>query len=124
MSIIGTWFRRPEPASGGRAVAEDLVDHWLTPDLLTTLGSLHEAPPAVATAAVQLLPFGSRAALEELGLARPGDTGTGPVVLTPLAYEVMAVAAERAQTEPDDADEWTRAARRAAFPDRARRRRQ
>jgi hypothetical protein len=122
MDAIRAWFHRPEPSSGRRAEAVDIVAHWLTPDLVLTLGSLHEAPPAVADAVVQLLPFGSRAALEELGLALPGtdgaDRGRRPVTLAPLAYEVMAVASARIEP-PAEADEWTRLAQRAAHPGQA-----
>jgi hypothetical protein len=123
MDAIRAWFHRPEPSSGRRAEAVDIVAHWLTPDLVLTLGSLHEAPPAVADAVVQLLPFGSRAALEELGLALPGtdgaDRGRRPVTLAPLAYEVMAVASARIEPGPAEADEWTRLAQRAAHPGQA-----
>jgi hypothetical protein len=97
------------------------VLRYLTPDLRETLANLHGAPRSVAEATVQLLPFGSRAALEavEPPLAvAGGDPGGGerhrPLTLTPFAYEVIAAAAAAADADPAGVDEWTLRAERAA----------
>jgi hypothetical protein len=93
---------------------------FLHPDLCATLASLHGAPRSVAEATVQLLPFGSRAALETLNppLAIAGecldDEGHRALTLTPFAYEVMAAAAAAAEAEPQAVDEWSERARLAA----------
>src|ERR1700733_13180112 len=50
---------------GPRRSASEVLE-FLHPDLSATLASLHEAPKSVAEATAQLLPFGSRAALESL----------------------------------------------------------
>jgi hypothetical protein len=113
------WLRKPARSPEDRSQAASVLP-WLTPDLVDTLASLHEAPPAVANAVTQLLPFGSRAALEDQQLAVEEPTvtvGTGDVeraslALTPLAFEVMALAAERASDETQN--EWARRAERAA----------
>jgi hypothetical protein len=79
--------RDPGPARSAADVLE-----FLHPDLRTTLASLHGAPKSVAEATVQLLPFGSRAALETLTppLAHAGecidDEGHRALTLTPFAY--------------------------------------
>lgn len=98
------------PTGAERSVLGALA--FLTPRLQATLASLHEAPESVAEAAVQLLPFGSRAALEAMDppLAVAGrDRGDGwrPLSLTPFAYEVMAAAAaaESADRE-DETPDW------------------
>ena len=61
-----------------------------------TLASLHGAPASIAQATIQLLPFGSRAALQTLGLATLGRAidadGHRTLTLTSFAYEVMAEA--------------------------------
>jgi len=93
---------------------------FLHPDLCATLASLHGAPRSVAEATVQLLPFGSRAALETLNppLAIAGecidDEGHRAITLTPFAYEVMAAAAAVAEADPQAIDEWSDRARLAA----------
>jgi hypothetical protein len=93
---------------------------YLHPDLCATLASLHGAPRSVAEATVQLLPFGSRAALETLDppLAIAGecidDEGHRRLALTPFAYEVMAAAAATAEADPQAVDEWSERARLAA----------
>lgn len=81
---------------------------WLTPSLIGVLASLHGAPRDLAEAAVQLLPFGSRTALEIRGLAEPvGDEVNGyrTLRLTDLAFEVMAEAAMAAESTPEAVDE-------------------
>ena len=117
MSNRRSWFTRPgTPAVNNNDIAE--VIDYLTPDLQATLAGLHDAPPAVATAVVQLLPFGSRAALGELGLAvtcgPDSDATRRSVMLTPLACQVMAELAARAVADPGGVDEWTRQAQLAA----------
>ena len=90
---------------------------FLPPDLCATLASLHGAPRSVAEATIQLLPFGSRAALESTDLAvatgGPSDRHR-PLALTSLAYEVMAYAAAAADADPNGVEEWSSRAQRAA----------
>jgi hypothetical protein len=94
-----------------RAPAEIL--DYLGPRLIHVLASLDGAPEAVCQATVQLLPFGSRAALEVTGLAVRGDeideAGHVSLTLTPLAFEVMSVAAahlEQSATAAADLADW------------------
>lgn len=117
MSNRKSRFTRPAtPAANNDDIAE--VIDYMTPDLQATLAGLHDAPSAVATAVVQLLPFGSRAALGELGLVvtcgSASDATRRSVALTPLAYQVMAELAARAVADPGGVDEWTRQAQLAA----------
>lgn len=97
---------QPPPRS-----ATDIL-RFLTPRLIDTLASLHGTPESVAEAAVQLLPFGSRAALEALTppLAVCGEpvdgSGRRSLSLTPFAYEVMAAAAARVADEGEPAPDW------------------
>jgi hypothetical protein len=106
-------------APGPTRSATDVLE-FLHPDLCATLASLHGAPKSVAEATVQLLPFGSRAALETLTppLANAGecidDEGHRALTLTPFAYEVMAAAAAAAVANPQAVDEWSERARQAA----------
>jgi len=123
--------KRDQPGGSAGVNAIEALE-YLTPDLCATLASLHEAPPAVAEATVQLLPFGSRAALETLTppLAVEGEPigegGHRSLKLTPFAYDVMAAAAAATHADPQAIDEWTQraeaahaAAQRAAdFPRR------
>ena len=98
------------------------VLRFLHPDLCATLASLHGAPRSVAEATIQLLPFGSRAALEAtdppLAVAAGGHGDESrdhrPLALTPFAYEVMAHAAAAADADPAGVEEWSRRAQRAA----------
>src|SRR5690349_14332879 len=97
MDTIGSSGTRRE------LVAVDAL-RFLTPDLVDFLADLHGAPAAIAVAAVQLLPFGSRAALLATGLATSrdepdGNARQGRLQLTPLAFEVMAEAAARGDQE-------------------------
>ena len=110
----GAGLAAPEGAGDKIEVAE-LLD-WLVPDLKITLAGLDGAPEAVATAVVQLLPFGSRASLISLGLAKkqPGDQPCAVLELTPLAYQVMAAAAAEAEADLGDVDDWLQQARDAA----------
>ena len=67
---------------------------YLPARLIVILAGLHGASTRVAEATVQLLPFGSRAALEAADMAVGRDVkGVRVLTLTPLAYEVMAEAA-------------------------------
>ncbi|RZU52129.1 hypothetical protein EV385_3971 [Krasilnikovia cinnamomea] len=80
---------------------------FLTPDLLEFLADLYGAPASIAQGAVQLLPFGSRAALLATGLVTALDDGDGPaheeiLQLTDLAFEVIAMAASAAASEQID----------------------
>ena len=99
------------------------VFEWLPPDLQTTMASLDGAPEPIATAVIQLLPFGSRAALITLGLAQPQADDTHPaavVELTRLAFAVMQVCAIAAEANPDAVNDWLQQAREAAsFTDEA-----
>ena len=92
---------RPD-GHGGRVAAD--VIRFLTPALVDFLVDLRGAPASIAQAAIQLLPFGSRSALLATGLATCPDrgeeaSGAGRLQLTPLAYEVMAEAAGRADQD-------------------------
>lgn len=71
------------------------ITRSLTPDLAASLADLHGAPRPLAQAMVQLLPFGSRAALEVLGLAvwrdaADDEAGERRLELTAAAFDVMA----------------------------------
>jgi hypothetical protein len=104
---------RPPLGSDDTLSARDVLA-FLHPDLCATLASLHGAPRSVAEATAQLLPFGSRAALETLNppLAIAGrvvdEEGHRPLTLTPFAYEVIA------EADPDAVDGWTKRAEAAA----------
>jgi hypothetical protein len=85
---------------------------FLTPDLLAVLASLYGVSRSLANTTVQLLPFGSRAALEMLD---PPLAVSGPVIdaegrrgltLTDFAYEVIAEAKSAAEEHPDAVSEW------------------
>jgi hypothetical protein len=89
---------------------------FLSPQLISVLAGLDGAPDSVAQATVQLLPFGSRAALEATGLAVLGEDidGHGHRVLhlTPAAFRAMTAAADYLESSTDDfADLDARAAR-------------
>jgi hypothetical protein len=68
-----------------------------SPRLISILASLVGAPKPICQATIQLLPFGSRAALEATGVAQTGpevdQAGHRGLVLTPLAFEVIEAAA-------------------------------
>ena len=110
--------QRPCPEDGVPPLDAVEILAWLTDDLRSTLASLHQAPASLAAAVAQLLPFGSRAALIELGLAerQTGDSTAPAAVLelTPLAYEVMQAAALADETDSAGVEEWIRQAERAA----------
>jgi hypothetical protein len=101
------------PTSDGQDRYADILC-FFTPDLVDFLADLHEAPASLAQATVQLLPFGSRAALVATGLAtlRDGVSEDGRLQLTPLAFAVMAEAAESKQR--DEISQLTERARTVA----------
>lgn len=103
-----------KPVDAGRPAASCLdpaveVLRWLTPSLLGVLASLHGAPRELAEASIQLLPFGSRTALEDRGLAEALDDeaagGYRALRLTEFAFAVMAAAASAAESSPASVDE-------------------
>ena len=100
----------------GSQADPDAILEWFTPDLVDIVASLDEAPVSLANAVVQLLPFGSRAALEDQGLvtreAAPPGGGSPTLRLTPLGLQVMAAAAARAADATQA--EYVRRAERAA----------
>jgi hypothetical protein len=71
---------------------------FLPPDLVSFLASLDGVEPSIANAAVQLLPFGSRTALEVLDpplavVGEPIDAlGHRTLILTAFAWKVIAEA--------------------------------
>jgi hypothetical protein len=98
----------PSPLAPSPVGPPEEVLRWLTPSLLGVLASLHGAPRDLAEASIQLLPFGSRAALEDRGLAVPvGDEADGfrALRLTDFAFDVMAAAAAAAESSPASVDE-------------------
>src|SRR5690349_9257250 len=121
---LGSRWR--EVADRGSVRSAEGVLDFLHADLRTTLASLYGAPKSVAEATVQLLPFGSRAALETLNppLAVYGepidDEGHRALMLTPFAYEVMAAAAAAAESDPEAVENWGERAKVAARAVRAR----
>lgn len=88
------WKRRDRVQSVALAQEAKQVLPWLTPELRSLLAGLNSAPPSVAEAVVQLLPFGSRAALLDQGVTA-GESASGAVSITPLGYAVMELAAEQ-----------------------------
>ncbi|MDD7939293.1 hypothetical protein PHK61_12790 [Actinomycetospora lutea] len=118
---ISRWWSRVRPQQSTTDEHESAADAlaFLPPEAQDVLASLHGAPPTVCQAVVQLLPLGSRIALEQNGLARqrdvPGDHYR--LVLTSKAFEVMEVAAACAEgydletdIEDDELDQRARAA--------------
>ena len=122
MKIPTTPWTRPSAQAPAPAASQDAraTLSWLTPDLVTTLAALHEAPPAVAQAVAQLLPFGSRAALEDLGIITcdgpPDGAGRCRLEVTSFGYAVMAAAAERGEQDPERLSDWTERFDRAVDP--------
>ena len=98
------------PDGGGRRWTAADVLPFLHEDLSATLASLDGAPASIAQATIQLLPFGSRAALETLGLVTLGHAvdadGHRTLTLTSFAYEVMAEAAAADEADPEGVRNW------------------
>ncbi|BFU45658.1 hypothetical protein [Krasilnikovia sp. MM14-A1004] len=94
---MATVERRPAECPDRLSVAEAVP--FLTPDLLEFLTDLYGAPTSIAQSAIQLLPFGSRAALLATCLVTAHADGNGQkrgeiLQLTDLAFEVMATPAD------------------------------
>ena len=91
------------------------VLEFLSPRLINILAGLQGAPNSVTQATVQLLPFGSRAALESTGVAERCEDvdGRGHHILrlTPLGFEVIEEAASFLEGSSDVDDLEVRAAR-------------
>jgi hypothetical protein len=112
---------RTSQGSGGsdplsEQAAIDVIP-YLIPDLRATLASLAGAPRAVAQATAQLLPLGSRMALEALGLAvwneGPDQYGVNGLTLTDLAFNVAEELAAEAEDDSAGFTDWTERARQA-----------
>lgn len=108
-----------QAVAGEQRTAVDVLP-FLPPDLVGVLASLHGTPRLLAEATIQLLPFGSRAALEEM---KPPLATTGPMIdaeghrslqLTDFAYEVMAEAAAAAEANPQAVNAWAERAHAVA----------
>jgi len=133
ISTIRNWLRRAHDESAPTdsavgSVSTARVLNVLPQDTVITLAGLYEAPPSVTQAVVQLLPFGSRAALATYGVVVEspiaGDaTNIKSLSLTPFGFEVITAAARKLGYAPADvgedvaslqelADRWER----AAFP--------
>lgn len=103
---------RPD-ASGDRRCSAAEVLKYLPPDLLAVLASLHGVPRSLANATIQLLPFGSRTALEcmDPSLADPGPAtssdGHRSLILTDFAFDVIAEAHAAAEANPKAVSDWT-----------------
>jgi len=91
---------------------------FLPPPLVGVLAGLQGSPESVTQAAIQLLPFGSRAALESTGMVVTGEDidGRGHYVLrlTPLGLAVIDEAADSLDALAEDADLDIRAAQALA----------
>ena len=95
---------RPGQTSAGLSAAEVL--EYLPADLIAILASLHGAPKSLAQATIQLLPFGSRAALEEMQPALASADGPASsdgfrrLTLTDFAFAVIAEASAAQDADP------------------------
>jgi hypothetical protein len=82
---------------------EETLD-YLSPRLVCSLAELH-APESVIQTVIQLLPFGSRAALESTGMVVRGEDVGGHahhvLRLTPLGLRVIEEAAHPGMAAPD-----------------------
>ena len=116
---MGNTSDEEQSVSGGLRTAAEALN-YLPPDLIGVLASLHGAPRSLAEATIQLLPFGSRAALEEmqppLAIAGPATDPEGhrSLQLTDFAFEVMAEAAAVAAANPQVVSDWTERAEAVA----------
>jgi hypothetical protein len=99
------------PTVGVRSAVEVL--NFLPPDLIEVLAGLCGTSRAQANATIQLLPFGSRAALESMDppLAEPGPAVEGSeyrtLELTDFGFEVIAEARSVSPNRPRVATDWT-----------------
>lgn len=110
------------PAQGmSQANAEAVVPpspdllRGLNPRLRRVLAGLYGAPHSIAEATIQLLPFGSRAALEaeELAVLEKDEGGQEFLRLTPRAYAAMEAAAAAADGTTEAVAEWEQRLERA-----------
>jgi hypothetical protein len=77
----------------------------LLPETLSTLADLANAPTSIASAVVQLLPLGSRTALEDLEIVTADSEGSGGMELTPFGFDVIDAAAKlQASDDPGVVD--------------------
>ena len=94
-----------------RAEAEDIVQRWINPPVKNTLRALYGAPLAVIYSTLQLLDFGSRAAMRQLKMTVPpadvSDEGRSEreierdlVELTDLGWAVMVVLHGQEEADP------------------------
>lgn len=99
------------PTVGARTAEEVL--NFLPPDLIEVLAGLYGTSRAQADATIQLLPFGSRAALECMDppLAMPGPAVEGSeyrtLELTDFGFEVIAEARFMTPNRPHVVTDWT-----------------
>ncbi len=106
--------RSAAPAPRASQVEADVVApspellRALNPRLRRVLAGLYGAPHSIAEATVQLLPFGSRAALEAEGLAvlEKDEDDQEFLRLTPRAYAAMEAAAAAADGTSEAVTEW------------------
>jgi len=106
----------------GEVADADLL-RGLNPRLLRVLAGLHGVPNSIAEATIQLLPFGSRAALEaeELAVLERGEDGEEFLRLTPRAYAAMAAAAATDDGTAEEVAEWEQRLERAHLANTTRR---
>lgn len=105
---------RPDARLDGEPISSEAAAlKYLPSDLIAILASLHNLPRSWANATIQLLPFGSRSALECLNppLAIPGPPTAAPdghrtLVLTEFAFEVIAEAHASAEASPEEVSDW------------------
>lgn len=102
----------PTPSNGARSATDVLS--YLPPDLIEVLASLCGTSRAQANATIQLLPFGSRAALESMDppLANAGpeiddSEGQRTLELTEFGFEVMAEAQAVVGVRIHDDVDWS-----------------
>lgn len=93
--IMWGWRKHSHDPSTDSLEAARSALAWLPPDARALLASLHNTPPSIAEAVLQLVPFGSRAALLDQGVTEV-DEGTHAVSITPFGYLVMREAASDA----------------------------
>lgn len=92
------------PPSAAKALS------YLTPDTQTSLASLHGAPRTVVDAVAQLLPLGSRAALEDWGIVAevvlPDEPSLRYLKVTAFGYDVIAAAFISSKQHPERLEDW------------------